>query len=330
MTGIDPEGRERRLRWAAEQLQLSPHASADEVRAAWLRRLRADDFVPTSESRWAVEALLQRQPEGGWMTKADEAASRWEEERLRGEVEAFALGFWDMPTDERRQRWQMLMQRCAFAPALCARLRRLEAGLHVDSSNPIDGKKVIELVGHVRELFVLRPGPRARARQALLHRMRANWNEWRIPAHRLRYAYPALAALGKDLLDKLRGDSPKAIHPRIRPLPQPQPQPSKENNNDWSSLKWTWIIVGVVLATIRTLSCDQKPSSPPSPAYQYDFEKFQRQDEKKLPQFLLEKQRLDKPKTQDERVKEFLDKHRSKEDRGERKDESDKKDGKSP
>jgi hypothetical protein len=309
MTGIDPDGRERRLRWAAEQLGLSPHASADEVRAAWLRRLSADDFVPSSESRWALEVLLQRQPEGGWMKKADEAASRWEEERLRGEVEAFALGFWDLPTEERRRRWQMLTDRCTFAPALCARLRRLEAGLDVDSSNPVDGKKVIELVEHVRELFVLRPEPRARARQKILHSIHANWNEWRIPAQRLRHAYPTIAALGKVLLDEIRRGKPMTIRPRIRP--QPHPQPSEEKNIDWSSLKWTWIVVGVCLAFLRIY--DHKPSSPPAPPYQYDFEKFQPQDEKKLPPPLLDK-RLDKPQTQDERVKELLEMRRHSKD----------------
>ncbi len=160
MTGIDPERQERRLRWAAEQLALSPSAAPEKVRAVWLRSLPDEDFVPPSELRWALEALLRRQPEGGWEARADEAASVAEEERLRGEVEVFAEQFWDLPSDERRGHWQELMDSCAFAPVLLARLRPLEAGLAIDPREPNEEMGAVELAKYVRELFVLRPEPR--------------------------------------------------------------------------------------------------------------------------------------------------------------------------
>jgi hypothetical protein len=204
MTGIDPEALERCLRWAAEQLEVSANASAEEVRAAWLRRLPADDFVPSSEARYALHTLLHPQAEDGWRTKAQEAADEQDEERLRGEVEAFAVQFWEVPLGERRQRWQSLAERCAFAPALRARLRQLEAGLDVNARDLSEDARVVELAEHVSELFVLRPGPRARARQAFLRRTRANREEWRTAARRLCCVSPKLAALGKDLLNKIK------------------------------------------------------------------------------------------------------------------------------
>jgi hypothetical protein len=252
MTGIDPDRLERRLRWAAEQLGLSPHASADEVRAAWLRRLPEEDFVPSSELRWALAALLRRQPERGWETRADEAASAAEEERLRGEVEAFAEQFWYMPADERRRRWQELTDRCAFTPTLRARLSLLESGLAVDSHAPSEDARVVELADHMRELFVLRPGPRARARRAILRRMKDDRKEWKAAVRRLRRACPTLASLGNDLLDKINTATPKRAPVNAgRQVPR-------------------WVLALIVLVATTALrglmSAVDRPSSPPSPS----------------------------------------------------------------
>ena len=325
MTGIDPDEPARRLRWAAEQLGLSPHASADEVRAAWLRRLPADDFVPSSESRWALEALLRRQTEGGWEARADEAASRWEGEQLRGEVEAFAIGFWELPADERRRRWQMLADRCAFAPALRVRLLRLEAGLDIDLREPADKAKVSELAGHVRELFVLRPGPRARARRALLHRMRDNWNEWRIASQRLRHGYPALAALGNDLLDKQRSAKPTPQHPRVKPLPQV----AEANNKQLTPLMWIWIILIVGLFFFRILNGVQKLSMPPPSSSQFPSKPFEPYGDKKIPPTDWDRV-LDKKNIRDKKLREEVKKILTEQDRKKRSGKSDKTDIKNP
>ena len=48
------------LRWAAEQLGLEPDATPEEVRAAWLRLLPDEDFVPLSEWHWSLAAMLRR------------------------------------------------------------------------------------------------------------------------------------------------------------------------------------------------------------------------------------------------------------------------------
>lgn len=261
MTGTDPELRQRRLRWAAEQLGLKPDASLDEVRAAWLRRLPAEDFVPSSELRWALTALLRRQNEGGWEARADEAAAVAEEERLRSEVEAFTEQFWDISVSERRRRWEQLRDRCAFAPALRARLRLLEAGLDDVSIPDKAGERTrtVELAGHLRDLFALRPGVRARARQSLLLDMEGDREEWKHAAHRLRYAYPKLAALGNDLLDKII-----AAVPIPKSLPKkPPPQPTAAKSELASPLRYLWILVSIAVGLFRA-ACIDRPSSPPT------------------------------------------------------------------
>lgn len=274
MTGTDPERLERRLRWAAEQLGLSPDASLDEVRAAWLRRLPAEEFVPSSELRWALAALLRRPSEGGWEARADEAASVTEEEKLRGEVEMFAEQLWDFPAEERRRRWDELSDRCAFAPALRARLRLLEVGLE-NVPMPNEGEEkahTIELAGHLCELFVLRPRTRTCARHALLLRMEADKEEWKHAARRLRRAYPKLAALGNDLLDKITTAMPM---PKTLPK-KPPPQPTAAKSGEKSPARYIWVIVGIVVGLVRVACNDNKPTPRVNPSHpQFDSRHLQ-------------------------------------------------------
>lgn len=253
MTGIDPERLERRLRWAAEQLELSPDASLDEVRAAWLRRLPAEDFVPSSELRWALTALLRRSSEGGAEARADEAAAVAEEERLRGEVEAFAEQFWEVPSEERRRRWEELRGRCAFAPALRARLHLLEAGLDcvatVDEAR--EEARVVTLANHIREWFILRPGPRARVQQDLLQAIQEDRKAWKAAARRLRRVCPKLAALGNDLLDSF-----------AKKLRQQLAAANARGNLRWAKLISASCIIGVAVSLLAGFAIHLSP--PPS------------------------------------------------------------------
>lgn len=274
MTGIDPERLERRQRWAAEQLGLRPDASLDEVRAAWLRRLPAEEFVPSSELRWALAALLRRPSEGGWEARADEAASATEADRLRGEVEAFAEQFWDYPGEERRRRWEELSEHCAFAPSLRARLRLLEVGLE-DVPIPNKGEEenhTIELASHLRELFVLRPRSRTCARHALLLLMEADKEQWIHAVGRLRHAYPKLAALGNDLLDKITTAAPM---PKSLPK-KPPPQPTADESEGGLSGRFIWIIVVIVVGLCRAACNVNKPTPRVNPSHpQFDSRHFQ-------------------------------------------------------
>jgi hypothetical protein len=269
MTGIDPERRKRRLRWAAEHLEVNPGATPDEVRADWLQRLPMLDFVPPSEDRAALAALLRRQREGGWEASADQQAYAWEEEQLRGEVEAFAQQFWEILPDERRRRWEELANRCAFAPTLRARLSMLEAGLTVDSrEQPGENALVIGLGRHIREQFVLRPGPRAVARQLLLSRIQEH-GEWTVAARHLRHVYPALASLGSDLLNRLRTETPQLPHldfaaSRRQHAPQPATANTGESQSPWR-LMWFLVVVAVTILRLFSTAFKGDSSSPSQP-----------------------------------------------------------------
>lgn len=263
MTGIDPEQLERRRRWAAAQLGLEPGATPEEARAVWLRLLPEEEFVPSSEARWALVSLLYRKPEGNWEARADEAAAVQEEERLRGEVETFAEAFWDLPLNQRSQRWQELEDRCSFAPALRERLRLLEAGLK-DLPLPRveeEGRWVAELAAHARSLFLLRPQPRARARQTLLRHMQEKRKEWQEAALRLRQLYPAVAALDNDLMDRLRGSMPGAGSMPARP-----PQRREAEAESPFPRRFLWILLWIAVGMFRAMSCNNKPSTPPHTA----------------------------------------------------------------
>lgn len=250
MTGIDRERLERRLRWAAEQLGLNPQATPKEVRAAWLRRLPEKEFVPPTEARWALELLLDPRAEGYWQARAEEAATAAEGEQLRAEVKTFAHRFWDLSIEERRRTWQELYDRCSFARPLQARLRLLEAGLTVDTQVTHANARVVELAEHVRELFVLRPGPRARTRQDLLRGMLDKRKEWKAASRRLRRANPKLAALGDDLLRRIKTALPK--RKPIHTLPR-------------------WVYVCIVMAAVGFLGGFLKEAKRPTPPAPKEF-----------------------------------------------------------
>lgn len=325
MTGIDPERRERRLRWAAEQLGLNPHASAEEIRAAMLQRLPDEDFVPLSEDRGALAALLRRPAEGGWEARADQEAYWWEQVQLRGEVEAFAQQFWDVPAEERRRRWEALADRCAFAPALRARLRLLEVGLDCDAhlnEAEVDSR-VIELANHVRELFVLRPGSRARTRQAILRRMTGSpkneCKEWKAAARRLRRAHPKFASLANDLLDKVEKATAKSKRVRKK-----LPAMTTARNTGGNSSRWPmWVTIGIVVGIVRACSTI---SNPPTPPQSTTFQLPERWKD------TLEKQKIDNEKWKEDakRIIDKLDKQKERQGQERDKNKSDKLGGKSP
>lgn len=318
MTGIDPERLERRLRWAAEQLGLSPHASSEEARAAWLRRLPEDDFVPSSESRWALAALLRRPQDGGWEARADEAAFVAEEERLRDEVETFATQFWDIPVGERRRRWEELRDRCAFAPALRARLRLLEPGLAVEARIASEDERVIHLANHVREIFVLRPGLRARARQEILHGMRKNRQKWKAAAQNLRHACPEFASLGDDLLDRLRAAKAKtkktskgASKPRpVDSLDPPQPHVSRPRaaKSRQSRPRWLLMLLAPLLLVLLRLACSEKDSPDSNPRFRFNDPIFAPEDLEQKLRLELWKQAAEQGLLQNEEFRKELNK----------------------
>jgi hypothetical protein len=186
-------------RWAADQLGLEPEAPPAEAGAALLRRLPAVGFVPPPAWQEALHLLRDGTPPGG-------LALLGVEDRLRREVDDFAVEFFTLPVAERRQCWQGLAARCAFSPPLTARLRALEPGLRADAGKPIDGNpRLVRLAGQVRELFVLGPAARAVQRQALLRDLDGDLAEWVAVAGELRTRHGAVADLEPELIAQILG-----------------------------------------------------------------------------------------------------------------------------
>jgi hypothetical protein len=334
MTGTDPETLQRRLRWAAEQLELDPAASPSEVRAAWLRLLAEEGFVPPSEWRLAVQVLLRRQPEGGWADRADAAASLAEEERLRGEVEAFADQFWDFTPEHRRQRWEELTARCAFSPVLRARLRLLERGLGAIPfpSEPDEPARVAALADQVRELFVLRPESRGRSRQAMLRRMQDAMGEWKAAARRLRRAFPALATLGADLLDRVEKWTSQPPRLPKKPPAQPAANTGRRKSTSWP----VWLVVGIAIAILRGASSSHNSSSSPTPPPsfpKFDVSKFEIPNGNNPPKDMspeMWKKLFEPDPARNETLKKLLDEEKRKQDQAKPGGGREKADGKAP
>src|SRR4051794_20923849 len=99
-------------RWAAGRLGIAPEADAGAARAALLRRLPGDDFVPPPDVHAAGRLVVGRP----WGPVAEAAAFAADAGRLGPEVEAFAECFWSLPVPERRRRWRELSEACAGVP----------------------------------------------------------------------------------------------------------------------------------------------------------------------------------------------------------------------
>src|SRR6516165_1736269 len=89
-TGTTPESTARILtRWAAEQLELEPDASARDARGVFMTRLRDEDFMPPWRWQQAYRVL---DGDATSPTLVGQALAD-EEERLHTEVESFAAEF---------------------------------------------------------------------------------------------------------------------------------------------------------------------------------------------------------------------------------------------
>lgn len=190
-------------RWAAETLGVADDDSAG-AREAFLRRLTATGFVPTTAWRAAVTALTDKLAPSDGGVGADASQFESAAERLREEVESFAARFWSLPPPDRRRKWQVLSEWCRDSPALAARLRRLKAGLDVEADAGAHGDgRVPDLTRELKELFALWPTQAGSRRRAFLRRPPPPASEWEAAAAVIRDEMPAVAALDKTLIREL-------------------------------------------------------------------------------------------------------------------------------
>src|SRR5262245_59573441 len=95
----------------------APTATAAAARSAFLRRLTATGFVPPAEWRSAVRVLTGSPPLGP-AALADPLLNAPADDSLCADIETFATSYWALGPVERRRRWQSLLDRCSFEPAL--------------------------------------------------------------------------------------------------------------------------------------------------------------------------------------------------------------------
>jgi hypothetical protein len=260
MTGTDPDPRDGPRRWAAAQLRLVPDAGPEAMRAAFLRLLEQTDFAPPARCRRAWRVLA-----GGGAPAAPDPDALVEEDRCLGaEAEAFAGEFWSLAPGERRRRWAELSARCADAPGPRARLRQLEAGLSVRAAEPGAGDgRVGELAAAVQDIFVLGPGGRAAARQALRRRAREDPRDWEAAARALRKQHPELAELQPGLVADLEGWRQQQRH--LEQMRQRLKTAANAPPAGKRSYRWVWVIVAAASLLGRALV--PHSSDRPTPMY---------------------------------------------------------------
>lgn len=248
--------------WAVAQLDLGRDAAPAEVRAALLRRLAEDDFVPPLRRHLAARILLDP-------AYASAAALRHvsgeKEDRLRTEVDSFAADFFKLQPAARRQRWQELTACCAFTPPLAARVRELEEGLVVIPPTTGDAPDVVALAEHVCELFVLRPAARAARRQELLREMEPSVARWQAAARQLRSLSPAVAALAPHLLNELADWEAWLQQQRRREQVTPAVMESPSASSKRGSV-WPVIVGIIVVVNLVRLGVNSTNSTAPPPA----------------------------------------------------------------
>jgi hypothetical protein len=259
MTGSDREHLMRH--WAAKQLGVSPEATPAEARAAFLRQLPDEEFVPAPALVRGARALAAFGSDVPPDPRAEAEALQEAEEAVRAEIEDFADQYWEISVGPRRAKWEALMARADFSRSLRTRLRDLEAGLNIaDPGLPAGVDPYLrELASTLCNLYVLRQARRARAWQDSRKQIRIRMWDWKDAALACRERYPALAALLPNLIEELVSWwGPQSYNPpRTARALAAEAQPRQQ---------YRWVIAVLLLGVssiVRTLSGIGNYTAPP-------------------------------------------------------------------
>jgi hypothetical protein len=137
---------------------MTPGDDAPATRADFLRDLAGHGFAPPEG--WP---LLANDRLGSALPVTPDASAALDAS-LAVAVDGFAAEFWELPPSERRERWAGLSARGGDR-ATTSFLAHLKRGLN-EVARPDPDPVADELAGIARELFVLRPRPRAVRRMA--------------------------------------------------------------------------------------------------------------------------------------------------------------------
>jgi hypothetical protein len=261
--------------WAARTLEVEQAAGGPAVRAAFLRKLPDEDFVPPAPWRPALEVLSGRETAHArpllYNQFVEETAPTF-----RDQVESFAIAFFSLPPDQRAKRYDELRETAECYPAIAARLQRLEKGLELDSS-ACDGPDpdTSHLATGICEAFVLPPIAAAARRQELLFDCQRDLPRWEAAARRLCKARPQIVALEHDLVQKLllwQDEKKRLQKKKLRP----PVAASASSGTSASPLRYSWLIFVVIMAIARAISSSSSTSSrvPDPPPIQINPDMF--------------------------------------------------------
>jgi hypothetical protein len=198
-------------RWACEQLNVPGGAAPEAERAAFLKRVQADRFLPSAMVHDAFDTLRGVPVDDSNPVLLCENARDEISRRVSEQVESFAGEFFRLPIAERARRWQTLQLRAQPFPRILARLNLLQAGLAVDFNPPGEAAPLIDrLTRACCDLFVLRPSEAAVLRQSLEAEFSVEPSTWTLAAKLLRGHAPEIARLTPKLIDYLQTHTDRA------------------------------------------------------------------------------------------------------------------------
>jgi hypothetical protein len=254
--------------WAAAQLELAPDAAPAQARAALVRQLIDDDFVPRYRTQQAALFLLQPAT-GAELLLRQGQAHHDEEDRLRIEVDEFAAEFFKAEVPDRHRRWQQLREECAFCPRLSNRLESLRNGLGVTLPQT-DDKLLNDLIRYIAESFPSGLTGKAVRRLELLKPIE-DLTVWRWIVERvarLEHELPDVMALAPDLVSDLASWE-KRLRPRrvtgVRRViveSEPAGQRKPVLSRGWIVLA---VLMGVVWGALNRSDNPRPYSTPYSP-----------------------------------------------------------------
>lgn len=288
--------------WANQELGLSEPTDRRQLRSVVLDRLQSDSWLSAPSIQRAFEVLAHG-PEGrkhALVGPDDGLYFLAAEKRRRDSVETFAQQFFDLPPDERRNRWNALFRECADFPRLAHRLNALKPGLNAYLPESPDDASLRDLSRHLGELFTATPVARARKRLTPSTELAGTMAQWSAAARRLKQSHPQVAALDAKCLTDLSFGLSGAV-PGASAKPNYVATPPRQTSQDGGHRhtvegetqrrsssrrsrrpRFSKVVAagggGIILVVVlfigrlvfRLLSADSNPQpSPPSPVHQH-------------------------------------------------------------
>lgn len=231
-------------RWSATVLNVETTCRTAEL----LQRLTDDDYVASTECIDAMQLLVNPQASAVTAITVQTAAEAGRRATLEVAVAEFASAFFEIPPDQRQQKWQTLHDDCQAVPQLTHWLKHLERALHLPHVPEMHDELGDVFVNLCCRSFVARDPERARRRQAIFHMYCHKPTSWQSIVTNLQTSHdefvtavvPWLPQLHPLFLAELDEDCNWAL-PAVAVGTR-----SAEDDNSW----WPWPILAVIIGFV--------------------------------------------------------------------------------